>query len=190
MIHKLKLAGLGLADAVETGDKSYEIRKADRDFHVGDMLYQILYYKERDSYVCHNVSDYLYVVTFVSKISIDGEPYDVLAIKKGCSSKYVVRALIEKFLNSGELCSIMAYGNTIDDCIIKSIDGAAFKFSSNGEDHIILMQDVVWIIPNLEYCTENMSIKYEDIKFGDVVDEYDFENNHLYYLFRDRLHHE
>lgn len=63
--HCLKFKGLELCDAVYEGRKSYEIRKNDRDYQVGDIIRPIPLDDNLNA-INHPIAQCTYVITFMS----------------------------------------------------------------------------------------------------------------------------
>lgn len=184
MIHQLKLEGLDFADAVLEEDKVYEIRKDDRCFSVGDMLYQALYDKHTGRYVRHSVADDMYIVTFKSEIEFDCEKYCVLSIHRSCKTIKVLKALARKFSVEQVVCSITTYDNrTYDNVDIEHIGEDMILANVNGRPETINFDNIVWIAPSGESEVSARSISYKSIDFLGLVDERDFKKTRHFDMF-------
>lgn len=65
-LHKLKFRSERLCDAVYSGVKTYEIRKNDRDYNVGDLIKPISI-DDRLDRLNHPIDNVLYEITYVTK---------------------------------------------------------------------------------------------------------------------------
>lgn len=64
--HELKYKGKDLCDAVYEGRKTYEIRKNDRNYEVGDVILPIPIDKDLNP-IDHPISKCIYEITFISE---------------------------------------------------------------------------------------------------------------------------
>ena len=65
MTHKIKIRE-SFADAVNRGDKTFEVRKNDRGYQKGDIVeFTVLYDSDGCEYVDHPLSKKRYVITYV-----------------------------------------------------------------------------------------------------------------------------
>lgn len=187
MIHQLKLVGADLADAVLAGDKTYEIRVDDRKYSVGDMLYQTLYDSEKDIYLRHDVSSYMYIVSYLSRMSEEDGGYVVMGIHKACPSKYVVRALLLRFCKEGTVCNLIMFDGTKREVIVEDLTGPVIEISISGKRDTVNANDIVWATPTYGAESLNRSITYESIKLSEIIWQNDFVNDHTYGLFIKRV---
>lgn len=66
IVHDIKFKGKKLCDAVYERRKTYEIRKNDRDYRVGDFIRPISIDEECHT-INHPIDNCLYVITFLSE---------------------------------------------------------------------------------------------------------------------------
>lgn len=78
MIHRLKTVEPYFSE-VRAGNKTFEVRKADRDFNVGDTLELVQYFPETDSYGDVDVREITYILADPPYVP---EGYVILAIKE------------------------------------------------------------------------------------------------------------
>lgn len=183
MVHQLKLEGPELAGAVLSGDKSYEIRVNDRGYEVGDLLYQVLHCVDAGIYFKHDVSKYMYMVGYISNIQCNGEEYVVMGIQRACESEPVIRALLRKFADKGEPCTVIRLGQRMDDCIITSVTEHCAHLSWEKCTMVERIEHIVWVTPNMQVTPENRSITYDSLNLKDVLTADDFETVKQYRRF-------
>lgn len=183
MIHQLKLAGLDYANAVLSGDKNFEIRLADRDYQVGDMLYQSLWDTQAGRYVHHKVSDHLYMVTYVATMNTADGVTNVLGIRKACRSSVVVYSLLEKFRDEGTLCDIVMFGTQYERALIFSVNRKTVEINVLGEIYTIDTKDVLWVSSCEVPEDYRRDVTYWFVGLPDIVRECDFTDEHLYDLY-------
>lgn len=179
MIHQLKLVGTDYADAVLSGDKNYEIRFNDRGYSVGDILYQSLYTIGDEVYKHHPVSDYMYVVTFLSSMGTDC----ILGIHRAFRSNLVINALLRKFCDDKAQCKITLFGDVFDQAIITSVNWNSIDVNVSGVLKRLNTREVVWVEP---VDHDGRSIEYCSMDFLEILYPSDFTNTHLYDIFRKR----
>lgn len=187
MIHQLKLVGTSLADAVAAGDKNYEIRVYDRDYRIGDMLYQTLYDRDTHEYKRHEVSDYMYVVSYISYVDLNDGEYVVMGIHKACLSKFAKYALLSKFSRNKEKCSIVLYGEVIDNCEIIAVNAKHITVSTGRGVTTFELSDIVWATPSGCVISQYRSVDYEDVDFHLMVNADDFCSCYEYCMYSKRL---
>ncbi len=65
MVHRIKFKGKNLCDAVYSGEKTFEIRKNDRNYKVGDIVCPIPV-DDNEELMAHPLSNKRYLITYVS----------------------------------------------------------------------------------------------------------------------------
>lgn len=80
--HTLKFMSQSLCDAVYNGDKSYEIRKNDRDYQVGDLIKPVSI-DEACVRINHPIDNVTYIITYITTewVGVIQDGYCVFGIK-------------------------------------------------------------------------------------------------------------
>lgn len=187
MIHQLKLEGPFLADAVVCGDKPYEIRVNNRNFAIGDMLCMALYDKAQGRYVKHSVNDYMYTVTYMSKIHDTGMGMAVMGITKTIPSQKAIECLVDTFMSRRVWCNVTMYDETINNCKITNRfpDGTV---TINTGDSVLNrhIHEIVWIVDSTT-PDSGRSVRCADIGFDKKVDYTNFLSYHVHELYERRV---
>lgn len=189
MVHQLKLNGTSLADAVSSGDKRYEIRLNDRNYKVGDILYQVAYSPEEKQYIKHEVSQMTYVVSYMSYISpADGE-YCVMSIRPAFASSILIRTLLKFYKRKGISINLIMFGEVLYDCKIIEIGDSTLSVKVRGNVHTVNIEDVVWAAPEDIGIDEvpGRSMLFDEIMLYLIVGHNEFADLRAYQLFRERL---